>query len=360
MPGKKIRIFAFGGNEVAPAGLRDSRGHDIIPDIAMQWQRTSETCLGVARIIAGHPDDGFILTHGNGPQVGNILLRAEYSRNILPPLPLDVCGADSQGAMGYMLSQLLGNHLRVLGIRKEVIAIVTRVVVDKNDPGFKNPSKFIGPSYTGEEAKERMTKDGWAMRPYRKNDRGDEIWRRVVPSPEPLDIVEMDMIESALRDGRIPIAAGGGGIPVVEAEKGQNGYTGNYGISYNAREKAGIYTGVEAVVDKDLASALLGALLIRRAALRGEDVDAALTIFTGEDGVKLNYQKKDQKDIRRMTLEEAERYYKQGEFPAGSMGPKVRAVINFLKSGGTEACISLTDKYEETQKGTAGTVIVKE
>jgi len=145
MEKRSIRIFAFGGNEVAPVGLKDEKGRPIIPDIPMQWQRTAETCKKIANIIEKRPNYSYVITHGNGPQVGNVLLRAEYSRKILPPLPLDVCGADTQGAMGYMIGQLLYNELASRGIKKEVVAVVTQVVVDKNDPDFQNPSKFIGP-----------------------------------------------------------------------------------------------------------------------------------------------------------------------------------------------------------------------
>ncbi|MDD5066919.1 MAG: carbamate kinase [bacterium] len=357
MAGKNIRIFAFGGNEVAPVGMVDEKGHDIIPDISMQWQRTHETCRHIADIICRFPDDEYIITHGNGPQVGNILLRAEYSRRILPPLPLDICGADSQGAMGYMIGQLLENQLKIAGSTKEVTALVTRVVVDVDDPGFKNPVKFIGPSYTREQAEERMEKDGWTMKVYKKNDKGDEIWRKVVPSPKPLDIVEFDMIESALEKGKIPVAVGGGGIPVVKVKKMDDSYLCNYGIRYKDGKGSRILSGVEAVVDKDLASALLGAMLIRRAREQGEEIDVTLTIFTGENGAKLNYQKPDERDLRKLTLQEARQYLEQGQFPAGSMGPKIEAIIYFLENGGKAAYITLTDRYPDTLAGRAGTTI---
>ncbi|MCX8094810.1 MAG: carbamate kinase [Caldisericia bacterium] len=361
MAKKHIRIFAFGGNEVSPVGLTDEKGKPIIPDIAMQWKRTSETCKHIVKIMKQFPDDIYVITHGNGPQVGNVFLRSEYSRPILPPIPLDVCGSDTQGSMGYMIGQILGNELRANGINKTVVGIVTQVVVDKNDPGFQNPTKYIGPSYTREEAEERMKKDGWAMKLYKKDDKGNEIWRKVVPSPEPLDIVEIDAIEAAIEKGFIPITVGGGGIPVVEVEPDEKGeFRCNYEIVFRNGKGTKIYNGVEAVIDKDLATSLLGRMLIQRAKERGEDVDVTFTIFTGEDGAKLYYQTPQQVDLRRLTLEEAKKYYNEGHFPPGSMGPKILAIIKFLEGGGKIAYISLTEKYLETLEGKAGTTIVRE
>ena len=313
---KNLRIFAFGGNEVSPAGLKDPKtGKDIIPDIAMQWQRTAYTCRLVADIIEKHPNDLFIITHGNGPQVGNVLLRAEYSRNILPSLPLDVCGADTQGAMGYMMGQLT-NELAVRGIKKGVVSIVTRVVVDKDDPDFKNPSKYVGPAYSKEDALERKEKQGWSVKLYKKDNEGKEIWRRVVPSPVPFDIVEIDAIEAVLKAGMIPVTVGGGGIPVIEVSpevsEGSERYKTNYGIDFSRKTSSGakakIYSGSEAVIDKDLASALLGTMLMKKAgAVKYKEV--SLTIFTGEDGAKLNYQKPDQADLKKLSLKELEEIY---------------------------------------------------
>ena len=169
---KLLRIFSLGGNEVSPVNIKDPKtGKSVIPDIALQWQRTADTCRIIADIIERHPDDLFLITHGNGPQVGNILLRAEYSRPILHPLPLDICGADTQGAMGYMLSQL-SSELRMRGIEKIVAETVTQVVVDANDPDFKEPTKFIGPQYTKDEALERQRKDGWRVKYYGKDKEG--------------------------------------------------------------------------------------------------------------------------------------------------------------------------------------------
>ena len=173
---KLLRIFSLGGNEVSPVNIKDPKtGKSVIPDIALQWQRTADTCRIIADIIERHPDDLFLITHGNGPQVGNILLRAEYSRPILHPLPLDICGADTQGAMGYMLSQL-SSELRMRGIEKIVAETVTQVVVDANDPDFKEPTKFIGPQYTKDEALERQRKDGWRVKYYGKDKEGKKAF----------------------------------------------------------------------------------------------------------------------------------------------------------------------------------------
>ncbi len=357
---KYIRIFAFGGNEVAPVGLTDKDGNPLVPDIPMQWQKTFETSKRIAQIIKEFPEDEYIITHGNGPQVGNILLRAEYSRKFLPPLPLDVCGADSQGAMGYMISQILYNELKSIDIDRMVTSLVTQVVVKKDDEAFKNPTKFIGPPYTREEALKREKEEGWKVKFYKKNNLGEELWRKVVPSPMPVDIVEIDIIEKILNDGVIPVACGGGGIPVVEVEPDNNNeYHCNYSIKYKSDKRVKIYSGVEAVIDKDLASALLGELLIRRAKKRGEDIKVSLTIFTGEDGAKLYYQTPQEKSLRKITVSEAKKYYNEGHFPPGSMGPKILSAIKFIEAGGEVAYITTTDKYLETLEGKAGTTIIK-
>ncbi|MEF3279809.1 MAG: carbamate kinase [Elusimicrobiota bacterium] len=366
---KTIRIFAFGGNEVSPVGLKDSTGKTVNPDIPMQWRRTAQTVKNVADIFEKHPEDYYVLTHGNGPQVGNVLLRSEYARNFLFPLPLDVCVADTQGAMAYMIAQL-NNELNIRGIDNIVSGIVTQIVVSADDPDFKNPSKYIGPSYSREEAEERMIKEGWIMKLYKKDENGNEIWRRVVPSPKPQDIVEIDAIEAMIEKRIIPITVGGGGIPVREVKPeikdGFEVYLCNYGVEYKRPYKKGekplkMYSGVEAVVDKDLASALLGTMLYKRAKARGEDIDVTLTIFTGEDGIKINYQKPDQKDIRNIKLSDLEKMYETmpEQFPAGSMGPKVKACIEFMKNGGTRAYITRTELFEETLKGNAGTTIIQ-
>lgn len=368
---KLLRIFALGGNEVSPTGQVDPKtGKMINPDLKSQWQRAAATCELIAGIVKNAPDNYYILTHGNGPQVGNILLRSELASKELHPLTLDVCGADSQGAMGYMLAQL-SNYLRLKGVNKIAAETVTQVVVDEQDPDFKDPSKFIGSALTKDEAFKKRDNEGWIVKMYKKNERGEEVWRRVVPSPKPSDIVELDLIELNMKAGMIPITVGGGGIPVRKVKpqvvNGKEVYKGTFDVHYervlddkNKDKPANIYAGVEAVIDKDLASALLGVLLKKRAEARGEKLDVEFTIFTDVDGAKLNFGKPDQVDLKRLTLSEAKKLYNDGLFPAGSMGPKILAAINFVEGGGTKAYISKVSLFEKTIKGEAGTVIVRD
>ena len=363
---KRLRIFALGGNEVSPTGQADSKsGKLIIPDLPEQWRRTAETCKLLAKIIKESPEDYYIITHGNGPQVGNILLRAEYAQPILHLLPLDVCDADTQGAMGYMLAQLT-NDLRVLGIDRIAAETVTRIVVDENDPEYLEPSKFIGPSYTKEDAFKKQALEGHKMKFYKLNEKGEELWRRVVPSPKPADIVEIEIIDTNMRAGIIPIAVGGGGIPVKKVKPDlineEEVYRCNYSIVYKRKYNPmllpiDIYTGVEAVVDKDLATSLLGSMLIQKSKDRNEELDAELIIFTDVDSVKLNFQKPNQKDIRKATLKELKKLLKDKAFPQGSMAPKIEAAINFIEAGGRRVYITKASLFYETLAGNAGTKI---
>ncbi len=363
---KRLKIIALGGHEVSPSGKVDPQsGKLIVPDISAQWRRTAETCELLANLIQDSLGDLFILTHGNGPQVGNILLRSEYAQPILHNLPLDVCGADTQGAMGYMLAQLT-NALSIRGINKTVAETVTRVVVDKNDPDFLDPSKFIGPSYTKKDAEKKQNTEGRVLKFYKKDENGEELWRWVVPSPKPIDIIEIDLIENNLNSGMIPITVGGGGIPVSRVEpKINNGdeiYECNYGITYKRKfdpefSAAKIYSGVEAVIDKDLASAFLGIMLMDRAKKRGEELECEFIILTDVDGAKLNYQKPDQKDLRHLSLDEVVELYNKKVFPAGSMGPKIKSAINFLQAGGKKVYISKVELLLQTFQGKAGTTI---
>jgi len=362
---KCLRIFALGGNEVAPTDIVDPEtGKTINPDIPAQWRRAAKTCDLLSEIIQKNPDDYYILTHGNGPQVGNILLRSEYSLSILPPIPLDIIVADTQGAMGFMLAHI-ANALRVRGINKGLATIVTQVVVDPDDPDFKDPTKFIGPAFTHEQAFEKE-KEGQLFKLYKKNDQGKEIWRRVVGSPKPIDIVEIEVIEANLKAGFIAIAVGGGGIPVCPVKPGiadgEEIYECRHEIIFRrphqSETSAAVYSGVDAVIDKDLASSLLGTMLIRRAAERKEDLEAEFTIFTNVDGAKLNFGKSNQKDLRLLTAAEAQQLYAQGNFPAGSMGPKIQAAINFVRGGGKKAYITAVASFRETLAGNAGTTIV--
>ncbi len=363
---KRLKILALGGNEVSPSGTVDLiTGKLIVPDISEQWRKTAETCELLANLIEENIDDLFILTHGNGPQVGNVLLRSEYAQPILHHLPLDVCDADTQGAMGYMLAQLT-NALSIRGKNRTVAETITRVVIDKNDPGFLNPSKFIGPSYSKKDAEERQHQDGRVLKFYKKDENGEELWRWVVPSPIPVDIVEIDLIENNLFSGIIPIVVGGGGIPVIqvmpEIINNEEIYECNYNIMYKRKFEpevppAIIYSGVEAVIDKDLASGLLGTMLINRAKKRDESIEAELMIFTDVDGAKLNYQKPNQTDLRHLNLGEAIDLYEKNVFPAGSMGPKIKAAIDFIRGGGKKVYITKVDLTQKTFEGKAGTTI---
>ncbi len=367
MKNQKLVLFALGGNEIAPIVMDKSTGAMINPDLPAQWKQAWKSCEKLADFITANPDRHYLLTHGNGPQIGNILLRSEYAGGLLHKLPLDVCGADSQGALGYMLAQL-SNSLQVRDLDIKTAEIVTQVIVDSRDPAFEDPTKFIGPALTRTEAEQHAAENGYLYKYYKLNENREEIWRRVVPSPKPVDIVEIDIIESVYLSGNIPIAVGGGGIPVVQVEPGSEGeeevYRCNYGILYRrpktttGNSNLRILKGIEGVVDKDLASSLLARKIMERAEKRGEFLDVYLVILTDVDGVKLNFQQPEQQDIRHLTLEETEKLHAQGIFPSGSMGPKIEAVINFLRSGGRKAYITNIDLLDDTFSGKAGTEFV--
>jgi len=265
-----------------------------------------------------------VITHGNGPQVGFILLRSELASHVLHTVPLDSCGADTQGAIGYMIQQSLYNEFLKRGMRKQAVTVVTQVVVDKDDPAFQNPTKPIGPFYTEEEAKRLAAERGWVV----KDDAG-RGWRRVVPSPIPQEIVEQEAIKALIEQGFVVIGVGGGGIPVV-------------------RQEDGSLRGVEAVIDKDYASSLLAS---------GIGADLFL-ISTAVEKVALNYGQPNQVWLDRMTVAEAKRYLAEGHFPPGSMGPKIEAIIQFLERGGKEAIITSPENIERALAGETGTRIV--
>jgi len=311
----KVAVIAIGGNSL----IKD-KDHQTVPD---QFETTRQTCVHIAGMIEKGWD--VVITHGNGPQVGFILLRSELASNVLHTVPLDSCGADTQGAIGYMIQQSLYNEFKKRKIDKQATTVVTQVVVDKNDIAFKNPTKPIGPFYNEKKAKEYSNERNWSI----MEDAG-RGWRRVVPSPIPLEIVERDAIKSLIDKGFVAIAVGGGGIPV-------------------ARDDYGNLYGVEAVIDKDYASGLLAT---------GINADLFL-ISTAVEKVSLNYGKPDQKDLDLMTLSEAEKYYNEGHFPPGSMGPKIKAVIDFIKKGGKEAIITTPECIELALEGKMGTKIIK-
>ncbi|HZV90906.1 MAG TPA: carbamate kinase [Candidatus Nitrosocosmicus sp.] len=309
-------LITLGGNAILPV-----RGTGTFDE---QCAITRLTMQPIAALI--REGVRVILSHGNGPIVGNILIRNEAAREQIPPMPLDVCGADSQGGIGYMMQQALDNELRRIGIQRPVTTVVTQVVVDERDPAFRRPTKPIGPFYTQERARLLAKEKGWNV----TEDAG-RGWRRVVASPKPLEVVEITAIRTLVDDGAIVIAAGGGGIPV-------------------ARQWDGSLHGVEAVIDKDLASSLLARLL-------GCEM---LCIITGVDRVALHYGKPDQRDLACATADELSEYAAAGHFPAGSMGPKVQAAIEFVRGGGREVVITSPAKLMDALEGTTGTRVRRE
>jgi carbamate kinase len=310
---KKI-VIALGGNALQEAGK---------PATAeAQLEVVEKTSAYIADIIEKGYD--VVLAHGNGPQVGRIVLQNEYASPISPAMPFDVCGAMSQGMIGYHMQQGLSKVLRARKNKKEVVTVVTQVVVDQNDPKFKNPSKPIGPFYTEEEAKSIAAEKGYVM----KEDAG-RGWRRVVASPMPVEIVELNAVKALVAAGFIPVTVGGGGIPVI-------------------RNANGDLEGTAAVIDKDLASEKLA-----------EDLNAdALVVLTAVEKVSINYNKPNQKHLSSLTVAEAEQYIKEGHFAPGSMLPKIEAALMFVKSKkGRKAIITSLDKAVEALEGKAGTTI---
>ncbi len=310
---EKVAVVAIGGNSL----IKD-KDHQTVPD---QFEAARETCAHVASMI----EQGWnvVITHGNGPQVGFILLRSELASHVLHTVPLDSCGADTQGAIGYMIQQCLYNEFKRRDMKKQAATVVTQVLVDKNDPAFQNPTKPIGPFYDEKKAKKYRDERGWDI----MEDVG-RGWRRVVPSPIPLRIIEQDAVKSLIDQGFVVIAAGGGGIPVIEEDSKLKG--------------------VEAVIDKDYASSLL-AIGIKA---------ALLFVSTAVEKVALNYGKPNQKWLDKMTIDEAKKYYEEGHFPPGSMGPKIEAIIDFLEKGGKEAIITNPENIERALRGETGTRII--
>ncbi len=318
MANKKIAVIAIGGNSL----IKDSK-HQSVED---QYEAAKETCVHIADMIeAGYE---VVIGHGNGPQVGFILRRSEIAAKAegMHEVPLDVCGADSQGAIGYALQQNLQNELCRRGTSKPVATVVTQVLVDRNDPAFKNPTKPIGGFMDETEGKRRQAERGWTV----VEDAG-RGWRRVVASPLPKEIVEIDAIQALIAAGVIVISTGGGGIPVI-------------------RNEAGDLEGVAAVIDKDFGSSLLAT-----------NVGAELfVISTAVEKVAINYGKPNQQWLDRMTLDEAKQYLAEGtHFAKGSMAPKIQAIIRFLEGGGKQALITNPENIGRALRGETGTLIVK-
>jgi len=310
-----VAVVAIGGNSL----IKD-RMHQTVRD---QYIAASETCEHIAAMV----QKGWTvaITHGNGPQVGFMLRRSELAAHELHEVPLDACGADTQGALGYALQQNLYNHFRRLNIRRPVVTIVTQVEVSPDDPAFQNPSKPIG-SFMDEDQAALRRAQGWQV--FEDAGRG---WRRVVPSPQPVRIIEEPVIKDLIDGGTIVIAVGGGGIPVVAGADGN-------------------LSGVAAVIDKDYASALLAIAL---------KADLFL-ISTSVERVALNYRRPDQVWLDRLTLAQAKRYLAEGShFAGGSMAPKIQAAVNYLEQGGNEVIITTPDKMERALEGETGTRIVK-
>lgn len=312
---KKLAVIAIGGNSL----IKDNRHMSVLD----QYRAAGETAHHIAGLIA----KGWrvVITHGNGPQVGFILLRSELAKDVLHQVPLESCVADTQGAIGYQIQQTLENELRRRRMNQPVATVVTQVLVNRRDPAFRNPGKPIGPFYSEADAKFHEEKDGWIL----KEDAG-RGWRRVVPSPRPLAIVEEPVIRELLKRKIVVIAVGGGGIPVV-------------------KKKGGLLEGCAAVIDKDAASALLAAHL--QAEL--------LVISTGVDKVAIHFGKPEQRDLDCITAAEARRYMREDHFAAGSMKPKIEAALYFLERGGRKVIITQPHLLEDAVAGRTGTQIMR-
>jgi carbamate kinase len=310
----KLAVVAFGGNALLRPEDRGTQEEQIA--------RARQAARWLAEIVRhGYK---LIVVHGNGPQVGNILIQNEEASTKIPPQSLDVCVAQTEGSMGFMLQQAIRSRLESIGIGGEVATILTEVEIDANDTAFKRPTKPIGPYFTRYRA-EALERDlGWTMR--EDSGRG---WRHVVPSPRPLRVLNINTIERMVESAAVVVAAGGGGIPVVRGRDGQ-------------------WRGIEAVIDKDFASALLA-----------NELKADLFIvLTGVAKVALDFGKPTQRDVARLTVAEAEKYLAEGQFPAGSMGPKIEAAVQFVRASGNQVLITDVEHLRDAVEGREGTVIV--
>ncbi len=314
MEKKGVAVVAVGGNSL----IKDEKRKTI----QNQYEAAAESMHHIADMIQQGWD--VVVSHGNGPQVGYILRRSELSRHELHEVPLDYCGADTQGAIGYMFVQALHNEFLTRGVDKKAVAVVTQTLVDRNDPAFQKPSKPIGSFMSEAEAKQREANEHWAV----VEDAG-RGWRRVVASPIPMKIVEADQIKSLIDAGFCVIGVGGGGIPVIEDEHGN-------------------LVGIEAVIDKDFGSALLANMI---------KADMFI-ISTAVEKVAINFNKPNQQWLDKLTLAEAKAYFAEGHFAKGSMGPKIQAIIRFLEAGGKQAIITNPENISRALKGETGTLIV--
>ncbi|MEW6069735.1 MAG: carbamate kinase [Candidatus Thermoplasmatota archaeon] len=307
----RTAVVAIGGNALVKETQKGTAEEQFENALAL-----SEQLVEILRFY------NIVITHGNGPQIGNILLANEAAEEA-PPMPLDICSAYSQGSIGYVLQQALGSKLREKGVKKSIATIITQVIVDKNDSSFQNPTKPIGPFYTKEQAEELIRVRNWKV----VEDAG-RGYRRVVPSPKPVDIVEKELIKKLVASGELVIACGGGGIPVIKEKN--------------------ILKGVAAVIDKDLSSSLLASLI-------GAEL---FLILTYVDKVAINFNRPNQKWLDKITIRDAKKYLAEGHFSPGSMGPKIQASINFLEKGGKKVIITSLEKAKDAVYGRAGTEII--
>lgn len=309
--GKKLAVVALGGNALL-------RGNQV-GTIKQQEKNTYDTCINLIELIKN--DYNLVITHGNGPQVGNILLRNEagYNNYKIPKMPLDICVADSQGGIGYMIERQIKNILLEHNIKKNVVTIISEVLVDINDPAFQNPTKPVGTFFIKEEAELLAKINNFVF----KEDPRKRGWRRVVASPEPLEIINKEIIKDLASDGNLVITVGGGGVPVYLDENNH-------------------YQGVEAVIDKDVASSLLAI-----------EINAdKFYILTDVPYVYINFHKKDQKALEKVKLDELIKYYEANEFASGSMEPKIKAAINFVRKTGNETIITEATQLNNPETGT--------
>jgi len=320
----KVILIALGGNAIKQS---DEKGTS-----EEQFRNCGKTTKYIAEIIKNlDKEDRLVITHGNGPQVGNLMVQQKLSQDVVPAHPMDVVGAMTQGQIGYMLQQTLMNHLKGMGLNIPVCTILNQVIVDKNDPEFfdDNASKPVGNFLTEEEAKEmKKNNPGYIVKKVRPN--GERSWRRTVPSPDPISNLEGNVIKKLVDAGVIVIASGGGGIPILEDAKAN-------------------YKGIEAVIDKDLAGERLAEIV-------GADI---FLILTDVENAKINYGKNNEKNLNKITFKEAKQYFDEGHFLAGSMGPKVKACLRFLENGGKKAIITSLYKALEGFEGQSGTIIEK-
>jgi carbamate kinase len=317
---KKLVVVALGGNSIKKEGE--------IATAQIQFRNIKNACDQIVQIIKkGY---NVVITHGNGPQIGNQLIQQEEAKELVPPLPLDILVARTQGGLGYMLQRTLSNELVKKGLNIPVITVVTQVLVNQRDLAFKNPSKPIGPFYSKDEAQQLIKLRNYVINEVKPS--SDKPYRRVVPSPRPLEILEKKVLKLLVDSGCMVIASGGGGIPVIKR-----------------KVKATGLEGIEAVVDKDLAAELLAETLHAN----------TLLILTDVEKVKLNYNKPNEKDLDIMSLDETIRYREEGHFLTGSMGPKVDACIKFLQWGGEKAMIGSLERASEVLDEKSGTIFYK-